>query len=283
MTPLGQPHDQPTTASRTGRITATSGVATVAATSAVISYNHVRHLALRAGETELAALLLPLALDGAIVAAVAVILADSRAGRRPAALTWVHLALGLIGSLSANIASAAPTLTARAVAAWPPLLLAVGVEVLANLSRRSGSAQRSDIAEQFRDAPDLVPAGGTGTGTGQATERPELSGANLAVLRAEQAAEPNAADASVQDRARYVLDRWSGTGAPCSGPHLATELAVSTGYARRLIRLWKDNRARQASEPRQLAQYRSSRATTGAEYPLPGEAELDRDPLSVQA
>jgi hypothetical protein len=117
MTALGQPHDQPRPASRTGRITATSGVATVAATSAVISYNHVRHLTLRAGETELGALLLPLALDGAIVAAVAVILADSRAGRRPAALTWILLALGLIGSLSANIASAAPTLTARAVAA----------------------------------------------------------------------------------------------------------------------------------------------------------------------
>jgi hypothetical protein len=272
-TPPGQPHEPPTTASRTGRVTATSGVAAVAATSAVISYNHVRHLALRAGETELAALLLPLALDGAIVAAVAVIVADSRTGRRPAALTWLLLALGIIGSLSANIASAAPTLTARAVAAWPPMLLAVGVEVLADLSRGSGSAQRSDIAERLRDAPDPVPVGGTSTGTGPGTEHPELSGANLAVLRAEPSAEAVAPVAPVQDRARDVLDRWAGTGAPCSGPHLAKELAISTGYARRLIRQWNETREGTTNEPHKLVQLGLSRSGSGTGYPRSRSAQ----------
>jgi hypothetical protein len=70
------------------------------------------------------------------VAAVAVILADSRAGRRPAGLTWLLLGLGLAGSLAANIASAEPTLTARCVAAWQPVALALGIEVMASMARR---------------------------------------------------------------------------------------------------------------------------------------------------
>lgn len=116
--------------------TAGVGVAVVALTAAVISFSHVRQLALDAGESRLASWLLPISIDGAIAAAVAVILADSRAGRRPAALTWMLLALGLACSLAANIASAEPTMVARAVAAWPPVALALGIEVLAGLARR---------------------------------------------------------------------------------------------------------------------------------------------------
>lgn len=117
--------------------TASVGVMLVAITAAVISFSHVRTVAIRAGETELASWLLPVSIDGAIVAAVSVLLADSRAGRRPRVLTWLLLALGLTASLAANVASAEPTATARAVAAWPPLALALGIEVLASLARRS--------------------------------------------------------------------------------------------------------------------------------------------------
>lgn len=123
---------------QTGRMTAILGVATVAATAAVISFSHVQALARTAGEPELTAWLLPLSIDGAIAAAAAVVLADSKSGRRTTFLTWLMLALGLAASLAANIASAQPTWTARAVAAWPPIALALGIEVLASMSRRSG-------------------------------------------------------------------------------------------------------------------------------------------------
>lgn len=113
------------------------GVVLVAVTAAVISFSHVRTVAIRAGETELTSWLLPISIDGAVVAAVSVLLADSRAGRRPASLTWLLLALGLSASLAANVASAEPTATARTVAAWPPLALALGIEVLAGLARRT--------------------------------------------------------------------------------------------------------------------------------------------------
>ena len=119
--------------------TAGLGVAAVASTAAVISFQHVRTLTSRAGESDLTSWLLPVSIDGAIVAAVAVLLADSRAGRRPTALTWLLLSLGLAGSLAANIASAEPAPAARAVAAWPPIALALGIEVLSSLIRRTGS------------------------------------------------------------------------------------------------------------------------------------------------
>lgn len=119
--------------------TASFGVALVAVTAAVISFSHVRTLAIRAGESELTSWLLPISIDGAVVAAVSVLLADSRAGRRSAPLTWLLLALGLAASLAANVASAEPTATARAVAAWPPVALALGIEVLAGLARRRDS------------------------------------------------------------------------------------------------------------------------------------------------
>lgn len=154
--------------------TAGCGVAVVALTAAVISFEHVRALALEAGERELPSWLLPVSIDGAIAAAVAVLLADSRAGRRPAALTWMLLGLGLASSLAANVASAQPTATARAVAAWPPIALALGIEVLAGLIRRSaGEFDSKTVAEtstpsgsvRGRQVPSAVVARPVGRGS----------------------------------------------------------------------------------------------------------------------
>lgn len=126
------------------------GVLVVALTAAVISFSHVRTVALRAGETELTSWLLPVSIDGAVVAAVSVLLADSRAGRRPARLTWLLLALGLSASLAANVASAEPTAVARAVAAWPPIALALGIEVLAGLARRADRSPSDEFPHSTR-------------------------------------------------------------------------------------------------------------------------------------
>jgi hypothetical protein len=131
------------------------GVAVVAVTAAIISFSHVHSVAIRTGETELTSWLLPISIDGAVVAAVSVLLADSRAGRRPRPLTWLLLALGLLSSLAANVAAAEPTGTARVVAAWPPLALVLGIEVLAGLARRV-----DPHGVQARDTSELVmPAG----------------------------------------------------------------------------------------------------------------------------
>lgn len=158
---------------RTASLTAAGGVAVVAMTAAIISFSHVQGLAIRAGESELASWLLPVSIDGAIAAAVAVILADSRAGRRPAGLTWLLLALGLAGSLAGNIASAEPTMTARAVAAWPPIALALGIEVLAGLARRREDAPLAATPVSVPDLP--ASAAVNGLPTSGRSDRPTSS------------------------------------------------------------------------------------------------------------
>jgi hypothetical protein len=167
----------------------------------------------------LAALLLPPALDGAIVAAVAVILADSRHTRRPRPLTWLLLALGLSGSLAANIASAHPTPTARVIAAFPPLLLAVGIEVLASLARTTPTEHTSVTVPSEPASP---------TGSEPEHEAPGEP-------------EPTGTNETAQDRADALLSAWAAAGEPATGPRLAAELDVSDSYARRLIRTWEQH------------------------------------------
>jgi len=143
---------------KTATATASIGVGIVAASAAIVSFYHVQKLARSAGEPEITAWLLPLSIDGAIAAAAAVILADSRANRRPTLLTWLMLCLGLGASLAANIASAEPTWTARAIAAWPPIALALGIEVLASIGRRAKLTPTEDANTGTTEAHE-VPAG----------------------------------------------------------------------------------------------------------------------------
>jgi hypothetical protein len=228
---------------RTGMVgyrAAAGGVALVAACAAVISYRHVQRLARHAGETPAAALLLPLALDGAIAAAVAVILADSRRGHRPRPLTWLLLALGLSGSLAANIASAQPEATARVIAAWPPLLLAVGVEVLAGLTRPTRTAVPApELAEpQHRSGPEHAPE----PKPARALDRPEPgtpAATRSGPRRRNTPGRRTRPATGTAGRAAALLDRWAAAGEPTTGARLAAELDVSDSYARRLIRDWQ--------------------------------------------
>jgi hypothetical protein len=167
--------------------TAAFGVVLVAITAAVISFSHVRSLAMRAGESELTSWLLPISIDGAVVAAVAVLLADSRAGRRPAALTWLFLTFGLAASLAANVASAEPTHIARVVFAWPPVALALGIDVLAGLARRGDHDQVDDDAalQPWRIPADSNATSGNGNG---ATSNGRAADGNLGTMPVRQAA-----------------------------------------------------------------------------------------------
>jgi len=197
MSPSREETDVQQSPDRKAAWTAAAGVATVALTAAVISFSHVKRLALEAGESEAAAWLLPVSIDGAVMAAVAVILADSRAGRRPAGLTWLLLALGLTGSLAANIASAEPMLTARAVAAWPPVALALGIEVMASMARRRDTPAAAD-----RGRPSRPPHGGLPVPAGPTARQSAAAGAGRnrqLQLVNRQPGEPSAAGRQLTD------------------------------------------------------------------------------------
>lgn len=117
----------------------------VAAFAGIQSYSHIEQLAVRAAEPLTDARLLPLSLDGLIVAGVVIILAGS-------ALGWLCVAPGVAGTLFANLAWGLPHgHLAATVATWPAVAFSVVSYVLErwlkSLLGRGGRGGRSAMAE----------------------------------------------------------------------------------------------------------------------------------------
>lgn len=94
-------------------ITAALPVATVAVIAGVVSYSHIIALGVRTGQSTADAHLLPLAVDGLIVAGSVILLAGSLLG-------WLGVIPGVGATVFANIASGLPHgPLAATVAAWP--------------------------------------------------------------------------------------------------------------------------------------------------------------------
>ncbi len=71
-----------------------------------ISCRHGYELVISHGESGMTARLVPFTVNGLILAASLVLLADRRNGRRSGWLPWTALAIGTTASLAANIATA---------------------------------------------------------------------------------------------------------------------------------------------------------------------------------
>jgi hypothetical protein len=125
----GGPARAPVDTERWVRRTTTVAVVLVAAVAAVASYEHMRALAVLAGEGW-RSWLLPVSVDGLAVAASMTMLVRRRAGQATGVLPWAALLLGLGASLAANVAAADPTVVGRLVAAWPPVGLLLSYELL---------------------------------------------------------------------------------------------------------------------------------------------------------
>lgn len=124
------------------RRTTMAAVVAVAAVAAIVSYEHMRALADRSGEGW-RAFLLPISVDGLTVAASMTMLVRRQAGQDPDRLARFSLALGLGASLAANVVAADPTLVDPevvhwVVAAWPPVALGLGYELLMKQMRPGG-------------------------------------------------------------------------------------------------------------------------------------------------
>jgi hypothetical protein len=112
------------------RWTTTMSVLLLAAIAAVVSYRHMYELALAHGESAWTAALVPLSVDGMIVASSMSLLLRSRAGSSGGWLPWLLLAAGSLASLGANVAAAEPTVIGRLIAAWPSFALIGAYEML---------------------------------------------------------------------------------------------------------------------------------------------------------
>ncbi|MEU4382789.1 DUF2637 domain-containing protein [Micromonospora echinofusca] len=117
----------------------------VALVAGYASFSHIFAVARSAGEHVSVAAVLPLSIDGLILVGTLAMLDDKRSGRKPRLSARLAVAFGIIATLAANIASAQPTWTARAVAAVPPVAFLLAVEVLS----RRGKLIHPEPVEQI--------------------------------------------------------------------------------------------------------------------------------------
>jgi hypothetical protein len=140
----------------------TASVGLLAVIAAVVSYGHMHALALQHREGPVASALIPLSVDGMIVAASMSLLLDSRLGHCGGLLPWALLVTGAAASLAANIAAAEPTAAGRVIAAWPSFALTASYELLMRRVRRAARSAAPAAADR---GPVPLPQG-AGSATG---------------------------------------------------------------------------------------------------------------------
>lgn len=228
------------------RRTTTAAVALVALVAAAVSYAHMRDLAEQAGE-QWRAWLVPLAVDGLLVAAAMSMLVSRRRGDTPSALAWFSLVLGIAASLAANVAAAAPTVSGRLVAAWPPVALALAFELLmqqtlhpARRAARTEPDTRADApAERATDSAPPTPSDPAPVEGAQARPQAPRRARSADGTRAPKAR--GARGAGVQERARTLFDRAQAEGRAdaLTGAALAREVGAHPGTARKWLAVWR--------------------------------------------
>jgi hypothetical protein len=125
----------------TRRLTA-AAVLLVAMIAAVVSYIHIEHLAAVNGQTMLAAYLLPLSIDGTVVAASMVMLRAARAGLGTPWLARFMLGLAVTATLAANIGYGLPHgLPGALISGWPAVAFIGCAEMAISAVRRLRPAE----------------------------------------------------------------------------------------------------------------------------------------------
>lgn len=200
------------------RVVTVAAVLLVAGIAAIVSYSHMQHVAERAGEGWRSHLI-PLSIDGLIVAASMVLVDRRRAGRPGGWLAWTALLGGVGASLAANVAAAEPTTTARLVAAWPAVAFAIGFELLLQ--------QRRATAESPGGTAEPAPHGHT-TPVAAVVEPAQPDTADLPGDGHTTAAPAD--EAELEARARELIA--AADGKPPGRRALARQLGVSEHQAR---------------------------------------------------
>ena len=165
-TPLSRPVKAPTPPATLRKreliiVTALAAAAVLILTgiAAVISYSHMFDWAQANHEPDWRARLFPLSVDGAILAASMVLYADSRAGRRADKLAYLITLSGFAWSVGANVGHTwVSDYAAKMIAGWPPVAMALSVELLFRFARRWRGQADAEVRKAERRAAKPVPA-----------------------------------------------------------------------------------------------------------------------------
>ena len=147
----------PVSGDRVIRLATTAVVCAVAAVAAVVSYSHIYGLGQAHGQDGTAARLLPLSVDGLILAASLVLLHEARNGRDVPRLARFMLWLGIGATIGANIAyGAGYGLLGALISAWPAVAFIGAVEIAMQQVRRSRAPRAATIVPAVPQVPGDV-------------------------------------------------------------------------------------------------------------------------------
>jgi hypothetical protein len=130
----------------------TAAVLLVAVIAAVVSFVHIEHLAVTHGQTELAAVLLPVSIDGTVAGASLIMVRAARVLPGTPWLARVMLALSVAATLAANVAYGVRFgITGALLSGWPAVAFVGSAEMAIGMVRRVRRAAPSAVT-------DTVPA-----------------------------------------------------------------------------------------------------------------------------
>ena len=139
------------------RFTTAAVVCAVAAFAAVVSYSHIYGLGRDHGQDGTAARLLPLSVDGLILAASLVLLHEARNDRDAPGLARFMLWLGIGATIGANVAyGAGYELLGALISAWPAVAFIGTVEIAMQQVRRARAPRAATIAPAVPEVPGDV-------------------------------------------------------------------------------------------------------------------------------
>jgi Protein of unknown function (DUF2637) len=140
------------------RLTA-AAVLLVAAIAALVSFIHIEHLAITHGQTQLAAWLLPVSVDGTVGAASLSMLWAARSGLSTPWLSRCMLTLGVLATLAANIGYGAPHgLSGELLSGWPAVAFVGSVEMVLAMVRRARATSAPSTVPGVLAAGNGAPA-----------------------------------------------------------------------------------------------------------------------------
>lgn len=106
-------------------------VAAVIGIAAVVSYSHIYELAVTHFESGYSAALLPLSVDGLLVASSLGLLNAARGNRKAPRIARLTLLLGVLATIAANVLYGAPHgFVSAVISAWPAIALVLTVEAV---------------------------------------------------------------------------------------------------------------------------------------------------------
>lgn len=197
------------------------------------------------------AFLVPLVVDGGVLAGSASLWAASYRGTRRDPIAYLTVAGLLAFSVVVNVSHAGESPLAKAIAALPPIVLLACLELVASSHRRDFldaalSSQVSQVA-----VPDSPPVPAGSPSAAEALARPAARVAGPAAADRLVAGPPAVSEPTKADRIRELYDKYVLQGMDPRGPEvvrvIASEVGVAESYVRRVIRPSRAGRVRAES------------------------------------